>query len=588
MALSVCLSSALMPWSREEGAHLAQQIMDGDYRLKPFSNASEKSCSMLKLIKEGDDSPASLQKALRTFLGLLHDHEQFKEHLYQARITVDQLCKLLEGVSDIPWKQLRRMATPKYIRNAPEADYNLEGVTVWRENQNPWRRVRYLLIPGFSEGHYPTSIGTSSVFSLDDLSGLKQHCGIEMITSDDILSHRRDIFRQQLSFVSDFINFFIPRRNPAGDAQAPSDSLVFMTPILGSLENKILELDAHSDRDQVRYLAHAADAMPIHPRTIESNDLKFDQNLLHLRTDKEGNPKPESPSGLETMMVSPLAWMLRRLGIQSKGWAPEEFDVLIQGTLAHYVFEKLFKPESRLPDKEMIDSQSKVILDEGILMYAPYLRGNQWQIERANLLSGIVKAAHAWTQMLDSLNAEVLGSEQWLKGQFAGIAIHGQADAIIKLSDGQLIMVDYKRSSSKSREPRMAKAYDSQAYLYIAMLNSKESINKENETLFEHFEKSDTPGIVYYMLNDQTALSDFSNKETTKVANWDYVSKDVSSHAIDLIQTRLKEIKAGTIKLNRQGDEEFFDKEAGIKPYALDDTPLIPIFTLENDVEEEV
>jgi len=586
MALSVCLSSALMPWSREEGAHLAQKVMDGDYKLKPFKGASDQSCSMLKLIKEGDDTPSSLQLALRDFVGFLDDHEQFSEHVYQVRKTVDLLCGLLEGVSDIPWKLLRRAATPKYIRNLSETEYSLEGITVWRENQNPWRRVRYLLVLGFSEGHYPTSTGTSSVFSLDDLFQLNQHCGIDMITSDDVLSLRRGIFKQQLSYVSDFVSFLIPRRNPAGDAQAPSDSLVFMSPVFGSLENKILELDAHLDREQICYLAQAEEALPRRPRTIESSDLQFSQNLLHLRTDDEGNPKPESPSGLETMMVSPLAWMLRRLGVESKGWSPEEFDVLIQGTLAHYVFEKLFAPKSELPDKDKIDNQSKAILDEGILTFAPYLRGSQWQIERENLLSGIIKAANAWAQMLQALNAEVLGSEEWLKGEFAGIAIHGQADAIIKLSDGQIIMVDYKRSSSKSREPRMTKAYDSQAYLYIAMLNSKQSITKDNEDLYKCFEASDTPGIVYYMLNDQTALSDFSNTQTAKVAGWDYVSKDVSSHAIDLIKTRLDEVKAGAIILNRQGDEKFFDKEAGIKPYALDDSPLISIFTLEDDVEE--
>ncbi len=191
MALSVCLSSALMPWSREEGAHLAQQIMDGNYRLKPLKDASDQSCSMLKLIQKGDDTPASLQQALRDFVGLLDDHEQFSSHIFQVQKTVDLLCGLLDGVSDIPWKLLRRTATPKYIRNSTETEYNLEGVTVWRENQNPWRRVRYLIVLGFSEGHYPTSTGTSSVFSLDDLSQLKQHCDIDVITSDDVLAYRR-------------------------------------------------------------------------------------------------------------------------------------------------------------------------------------------------------------------------------------------------------------------------------------------------------------------------------------------------------------------------------------------------------------
>ena len=35
MAIAVCLSSPLMPWSAESGAELAQTVMDGDYELKP-------------------------------------------------------------------------------------------------------------------------------------------------------------------------------------------------------------------------------------------------------------------------------------------------------------------------------------------------------------------------------------------------------------------------------------------------------------------------------------------------------------------------------------------------------------------------
>ena len=40
MALAVCLSSPLMPWSKEQGAELAQTVMDGDYRLRPFPSAT--------------------------------------------------------------------------------------------------------------------------------------------------------------------------------------------------------------------------------------------------------------------------------------------------------------------------------------------------------------------------------------------------------------------------------------------------------------------------------------------------------------------------------------------------------------------
>jgi len=587
MALSVCLSAALMPWSRQDGAALAQQVMDGYYNLNvPSSGSSKKSKLILELINEGDDTPASLQHALRKFVELLDDHGRYSEHIYQARQTTDALCELLNGETDIPWKKLRRAATPKYIRDSSDTEFNLEGITVWRENKSPWRQVRYLLVLGFSGGRYPSNLSLSPVFSVDDVSHLNENGDLSIVTVESIQDSRRRLFRQQLSFVSDFVTFFIPRLNANGDTKSPSDSIVFISPLFDSFENNILEIDIHEHREKIRYLARTSDLDPTNPRVIDAKDLTLNQNLLELRKDKEGNPKPESPSGLEKMMVSPLAWLLSRLGVESKGWAPEDFDVLIQGTLAHYVFEKLFAPDSELPEEKEINTESQSILDEGILKYAPYLRGHQWKIERENLLNGVIKAAIAWRKTLSTLDAKILGCEQWLKGKFAGIAIHGQADAIVKLDDGQILVVDYKRSSSKSREPRMAAGYDSQAYLYIAMLNSKDGLSEEDAELFSHIEASPEPGIVYYMLNDQTALTDYTNENTKKVAGWEYVANNVSTNAINLIRERLKDIDSGMVKLNREGDTEFFEKEAGIKPYALSDSPLIPLYTLVN--EEEV
>jgi len=588
MALSVCLSAALMPWSREDGAALAQQVMDGCYNLSaPVSGSSKKSKLILELINEGDDTPASLQNALRQFVDLLDDHGRYSEHIYRARQSIDSLCEMLNGVADIPWKKLRRAATPKYIRDPSDSDFNLEGITVWRENKNPWRQVRYLIVLGFSEGRYPANLRVSPVFSIDDISNINDNCNIQMVTVESIQDARRRLFKQQLSFVSDFATFFIPRLNANGDTQSPSDTTVFISPLFDSFENSILEIDIHEHCEKIRYLARTNDLVPVIPRVIEAKDLSFKQNLLEIRKDKEGNPKPESPSGLEKMMISPLAWLFSRLGVESKGWGPEDFAPPIQGTLAHFVFEKLFAPDSELPSEQVINTESQAILDEGILKYAPYLRGLQWKIERENLLNGVIKAAIAWSKTLSSLEAKILGSEQWLKGRFAGIAIHGQADAIVKLEEGQILVVDYKRSSSKSREPRMASGYDSQAYLYIAMLNSKDVLSEENPELFNYLEASPDPGIVYYMLNDQTALTDYTNENTRKIAGWEYVSDDVSSRAISLIRERLKEIESGMVKLNREGDADFFDKEAGInKPYALSVSPLIQLYTLAD--EEEV
>jgi hypothetical protein len=576
-----------MPWSREDGAALAQQIMDGNYSPRLFSIESDKKARlMLELVTSGDDTPSSLQRSLKQFSDLLDDHGRYTDHLHRARLSIQNLCVMLEGVTEIPWRALRKTATPKYIREPLESDFNIEGITVWRESKNPWRKVKHLIVLGFSEGNYPSKMNLSCVFSADDIKNIEINCGIKMVSGEAVLNTRRELFKQQLSFVSNFVTFLIPRLSSNGGPLSPSDSTVFISPLFGGIENSILEIDIEEHREKIQYLARANELDAITPRVIDAADLQLERNLLEVRKDKDGNSKPESPSGLEKMMVSPLAWLLSRLGIESKSWSPEEFDVLIQGTLAHFVFEKLFAPDSSLPTEKMILDDSQSILDDGILKFAPYLRGQQWKIERENLLNGVVKAALAWRNTLDSLDATVLGCEQWLKGKFSGIAIHGQADAIVRLDDGQILVVDYKRSSSTARQPRMAAGYDSQAYLYIAMLNSKGELSEENPQLFKHLKTSSKPGIVYYMLNDQTALADYSSESTKNLPGWEFVADDVSSSAVSLIRERLKEIESGMIELNRNGDADFYEKKTGIKPYALADSPLISIFMLED--EEEV
>jgi ATP-dependent helicase/nuclease subunit B len=60
----------------------------------------------------------------------------------------------------------------------------------------------------------------------------------------------------------------------------------------------------------------------------------------------------------------------------------------------------------------------------------------------------------------------------------------------------------------------------------------------------------------------------------------------VAGHAMALIRRRLDEARAGRLCLNRAGDQAFFEKEAGITPYALENSPLIPLFTVDGEAEE--
>jgi len=583
MALAVCLSSPLMPWSKEQGAELAQTVMDGDYRLRPFPTAAQPDRQMLDLLRDGDESPETLAVAIQAFVGLLDGGELFESHIYRAKATAEELRAALAGKTEIDWTLLRRLSSPKNISTGEAPSFNLEGITVWRESHEAWRPVRFLIVLGFASGHYPVASADSAVFVSDDLLAIRHSLGLSLAAPADQMRDRRARFKRQLAAVADFVCFMIPRRDPSGASQSPSESLVFMSQLYSGIddaESLILEMDVAADRERARFLPTIEPGQPCLPRVIVAEDIQFDVDLLTLRTDAEGNLRPESPSSLETLMVSRLAWLLRRVNAEPLAWEPERPDVMLLGTLTHQVFEALFQVSRPIPDLATIGSQIEPLLDAAIRTHAPFLRAAQWQVERKHLAASIHKAAVAWREVLVILNADILGTEEWLQGTLDGLPIHGQADILLGLPDGRLLVVDYKRSSANSRRPRMQKGYDSQANLYRTMLQTGGPKSEDNAALLDRLRAGDTTGIVYFMANDQTSLSDALVVESGAIPGWEVLEGDVAHLAMGLIRERLREVSAGQLYLNREGDAQFFDKQAGVKPYSLDNSPLIPLFTM--------
>ena len=385
MALAVCLSSPLMPWSREQGAQLAQAVMDGDYELESPKNASAQSRAMLALLREEDREPATLMAALRSFASLLSAPEPLAGQLVQARAAVEGLCAELTSAREIEWTALKRAATPRLITAGEPTEFNREGVTVWRESQEPWRPVRRLIVLGFAQGHYPEALGRNAVFSAEDLAAIVRCTGLPVRTPAAELGERRERLRRQLRAVAEAVTFLVPRRDPTGKAQAPSESLVFMHRLLAGAETAdelVIELDAEEGRARARGVALAAPAVPAPPRALVVEDLEFGRDLVALRVDAEGKPKPESPSSLETLMVSRLTWLLRRLEAEPLEWAPEEAGPALLGTLAHEVFEGLFAPGVALPTREEIPGRVETLVEQALVRIAPFLRASSWVVER--------------------------------------------------------------------------------------------------------------------------------------------------------------------------------------------------------------
>ena len=116
-----------------------------------------------------------MSAALARFGALLAGDETLALHVGQARAAIEQLRGMLEGAREIEWTALKRAVTPKLVTSGDVAEFTREGVTVWREGQEPWRPVKRLVVLGFAQGRYPASLSSNPVFAAEDLAAHPRH-----------------------------------------------------------------------------------------------------------------------------------------------------------------------------------------------------------------------------------------------------------------------------------------------------------------------------------------------------------------------------------------------------------------------------
>ncbi len=580
MALAALVTSPLMPWSGAEGYGIAQSIMDGRYAFDFGEQADKVWKRVWKLIRDSEEKPAKLKSAIIEFASLLNTAEELIDHVARARAAAEAVGSMLKSQEDIPWEQLLEAVSPEALSESGKVETTQEGVAVFTEHQEPWRKAKRLLVLGFNEGRYPAAPHRSPVFFDEDIAALKSGGALDVQTQADILQERRLLFKRQLSSAEE-ITFFVPGRDGLGGSLTPSQSLPFMARLFeGVKEPKklILDLERIVTREKASGIALAPEGVPVPPRGRDVSDLDLGQDLVMLRKDEEGNPKPQSPSRLGTLMTSPFAWLLASAGITVRDWGPEELSVMEKGTLAHDVFENLFIPNKTLPEENRINESVNRLLNEAIIRICPYMLVPEWTTERKHLEGEIITAALAWWRILKTAGAQIVDVEPWIQGSFEGLPIHGKADAILSLGS-KMLVVDYKKSGSGSRRKQMRKGFDSQATLYRTMLQS----GGQDGKLAEELSKKPEIGILYYLLNDQTVLTDTSGWLGSQAARVEEMGQNVSTNAIDLIRQKLAEVRKGLVRLNSTEDENWFQKNADIKIYALDDSPLIRLFMREED-----
>ncbi|WP_295019744.1 PD-(D/E)XK nuclease family protein [Tabrizicola sp.] len=553
MVLASLALSPLMPWSAQTGRDLAESLMGGDFRGEVLS-------------------PTPAHKELWT------DIRAAAGSLAQLRFLIDRICDQIaqgaevrarlpippgEGSPD--WEAILRgiqIAPP----SAGDPEHNLEGVSLWSAQESPWRPCRHLIVTDFTDGLYPTRPRANLLFLDSEIARIRDATGLHLRGRAERLAQALSLFDQQLQAVSDSVTFLIPWRDLSGARLQPSAGLSLVARVVSDVEDAadlIADLSRMPPGDWP-VAHHRLPPLQEPPKLPEA--LHFvGRDLLALRRKDDGTTKPQSPSRLETLLVSPLAWLLAEVEANDMSWSAEELDVMAKGNIAHDVFEHVFLKDQPIPDHAALTDAVTAAYDRALTRHAGFLRTASWDMERQGLEREILQAALRWRDHLLALGAKIVGNEIWLSGEAHGINLHGKADAILELPDGALLIVDHKKSGTSGRRKRMEAGWDLQAALYRDMI--ARPIRREGDGMDALIGRS--VGIAYHLMNDGGLLT--SGLVLPEGSPAQDMGDAINAAAVGRLAERLAELGAGRVVLNTTADEGFFKKEAGFTPYALTD-----------------
>lgn len=567
MVLASLAISPLMPWAAQTGRDLAESLMGGDFR-----------GSIL--------SPTPAHK------GLWDDIRATAGSLAQLRFLIDRICDHLsegdalrarlpipQGEGSADWEAILRNVQ---IAQAVSADpvRNLEGVSLWSALESPWRSCRHLIVADFTEGFYPSRPRANPLFLDSEIAAIRTATGLQLRGRAEGLAQGLSLFDQQLQAASESVTFVVPWRDLAGARLAVSAGLSLVARAVAGVDDAadlIVDLDRLPPEDWP-VGNHHLPALPA-PQPVPEALAFPGLDLLALRRKDDGTAKPQSPSRLETLLVSPLAWLLGEVEAADMGWSSEQLDVMAKGNIAHDVFEHVFPP-GELSDPETLIAAVTDAYDRALVRHAGFLRSPTWEMERNGLEREILRAALRWREHLLALGARIIGNEIWLAGDAHGIHLHGKADAILELPDGALMVVDHKKSGTSGRRKRMETGWDLQAGLYRDMI--ARPIRREGDGMDPLIGRK--VGIAYHLMNDGGLLT--SGLPLAEGSPARDMGDAVNEIAVTKLAERLAELGAGRVALNTSADAGFFRKEAGFTPYALTDgSALITAFI--RPVEEQ-
>jgi RecB family exonuclease len=404
-------------------------------------------------------------------------------------------------------------------------------------------------------------------FTESEIAHIRDTTGLSLKGRRELLARGLELFRRQLCAATEGVTLTVPARNLRGEALAPSVALALISHLLGAESPEDLLIDLRALPPEDWPVAHErkepvpGGGAPVIP---EDGLLHLGSDLLRVRETEQTRQVPQSPSRLDTLLVSPLAWLLDELEAKDRSWAPETLDVLTLGSLMHKVIELLFPEEAPVPEDQALRSGLPDALDKAIASEAPWLAGPDWTAERGSLRKEAETTVLAWARFLRTSGAEILRNEIDLAGDHGGLLIRGRADCVLRLPDGRLLVVDHKRSRASGRRDRMTKGWDLQVALYRAMLERP----TEDTALTDLVRAGARPVTAYHTMLDCVVMVD---ADGAGIAGAEAATADISANALELLADRVKEVGGGTIRLNLAGDDQAVReglRDHGLRPEA--------------------
>lgn len=584
MALASLVRSPLMPWSAQEGRRLSDGVMEGSPDLRHGVSLTGPALAMAHLLNDRRVPKAhDAAERLATLLRNLTRDTAFADEVARLGdlIRPIQLALLARPAeSEVPWEDLLAGVPVGAARDEGPSPACLGGVTILVDGEPPTAPLRRLMVLGFSAGAFPAAPPVSPLFLDSEVGQIRAQCGLHLPSQEAILARRLRVLRSQLAAASERLTVLVPYRDLMGARNAPSASLAFMARCFEGIEDPdhlIVDLTDERHLPEER--------LPVAPETKSAGlpplrvppALALGTDLLALRTDAEGRPRAQSPTRLDTLLVSPLAWLLNELDILDRPWAPETLDVLTKGSLFHQVVEHLFPPDAPLPSEADIRARLPDLLAAEIAASAPFLAGGGWMVERQSMEREFTTSAVSWRAMLEALGARVIASELPLRGTALGVPCRGFVDCVLLLPDGSLVIVDHKTSGSATRRQRMESGFDLQVEIYRSLANQASSAPSQTGLEVKALAQGGPMGVAYHTTRDSILLLN-GLAMAAPPGGVEVIDTDISSAATVRITQEIARLRAGTLRLPGEEERTMLEK-AGVGLYALEMSPLVGVFT---------